>query len=79
MIDNQGKKQLKSISKQEEQLKKIKGKKKLIKKIEKGEKSRNIMLLEDNQNDIMMNFDMNLTSEEKNIIKKAATVERMIY
>ena len=37
------------------------------------------MLLEDNLNDILMNFDMNFTSEPKNILKKAATDERMIH
>ena len=50
------------------------GQKKISNKnIEKGETSRNIMLLEDNLNDILMNFDMNFTSEPKNILKKAAT------
>ena len=40
------------------------GQKKIFNKnIEKGETSRNIMLLEDNLNDILMNFDMNFTSE----------------
>ena len=37
------------------------------------------MLLEDNLNDILMNFDMNFTSEPYNILKKAATDERMIH
>ena len=56
------------------------GQKKIFNKnIEKGETSRNIMLLEDNLNDILMNFDMNFTSEPKNILKKAATDERMIH
>ena len=37
------------------------------------------MLLKDILNDIVMNFDMNFTNEGENILKKAASDERMIY
>ena len=60
---------MKAISKQEEQLKKSWVKKKYLIKTLKREK----------RQDILMNFDMNFTSEPKNILKKAATDERMIH
>ena len=61
--------------------KKSKVKKQLIKKIKKkrGGGVKNIMLLKDILNDIVMNFDMNFTNEGENILKKAASDERMIY
>ena len=60
--------------------KKSKVKKQLIKKIKKKRGGiKNIMLLKDILNDIVMNFDMNFTNEGENILKKAASDERMIY
>ena len=63
ITDKQEKKQLKAINKQEEQLRKIKDKKTTKEKIEKEKESREIVLLRDNLNDIVMNFDMNFSNE----------------
>ena len=35
-------------------------------------------MLKDDLNDILMNFDMNFTNQTKNILKKAASDERII-
>ena len=61
---------------------KIKGKKTTNKEDQKkrgGGGIKNIMLLKGILNDIVMNFDMNFTNEGENILKKAASDERMIY
>ena len=69
MIDKQGKEQLKAIRKQEEQLKTSKRKKKqLIKKIEKENKSKEIILLKGNLNEILMNFNINFTNKGEVIL-----------
>ena len=68
---------MKAISEQEKQLRKQRVKKE-FKKTWKGKKLRSIMLLRDNLNYILKNFDMNFTIKGKNILKKAATDEKMI-
>ena len=69
-IEKQGKKHLKAIKKQEKRLKKLKiyKKKQLTKKIEKEEKSGKIVLLEDNLNNTLMNFDKNFTDKGQDIL-----------
>ena len=64
------KKTMKTIEKHGtiEQLKSKNWKKRLIKKIEKEEKSRDIVLLKDNLNEILINFDMNFTNKGENIL-----------
>ena len=58
-----------AINKQKEHLKDIKKQKKeLIKKVEKEEQSGETVLLKDNLNVILMNFDMNFSDEGRNIL-----------
>ena len=79
VIKKQGKKNLESINKQEKQLKIVKNeKKKLIEKIEREEKSKKTVLLKDNLDNILMIYDMNISIEGKNILKKLADDERNI-
>ena len=57
-IKTQGKENMKAINKQEKQLKQIKNQKKqLIKKIDREEKSEKIILLRDNLNNNLLNYD----------------------
>ena len=46
--------------------------------MEKKEKPGKIVLLNDNENDVLMTFDMNVSDERKNMFKKLAKDERMI-
>ena len=82
-IEYQGERQsdmkyLEVINKQEKQLKNIKNKKRTNKNIEKEEKPKEKMLLKDNLNNILMNFDMNFTNETENIYRKLPNNKRMI-
>ena len=78
-IEKQGKKNLEAISKQEKQLKKsIIIKKELIKRVEKEEKSERMVVLRNNLDDILAPYDMNITVEREDILKKLANNERMI-
>ena len=70
---------MEGISKQEKQLKKINNKKKeLIKRVEKEEKSERIVSLRDNLDLILVRYDMNITAEGEDIVKKLANDERLI-
>ena len=78
-IKEQGRKNLEAINKQEKVLKNIKNQNKvLIEEIEKKEKSEKVVLLEDNLNDILLHYDMNISLKGKDILKKLASGEKMI-
>ena len=54
-------------------------KKELIKRAEKEEKSERILLLKDNSDNILLDYDeMNITAKGNDILKKLANDERMI-
>ena len=54
-------------------------KKELIKRAEKEEKSERILLLKDNSDNILLDYDeMNITAKGNDILKKFANDERMI-
>ena len=68
-----------TIKKQEKKLKKIKTqKKKLIEKLEREEKSEKIVLLKDNLDYILTAYDMNITTEGKDILRNVADDENGI-
>ena len=73
LIKKQGKKNLELINRQEKQLKEIKNQnKEPIKKLEREKKSEDIVLLKNNLDDSLMNYELNIGSDGKNILKKLA-------
>ena len=79
VIKEQGKKNLISIKGQNKQLKEIKSqKKKLIERTERENKSKNIVLLKDRLDDILVAYNINITTKGNDILKKVADDKRII-
>ena len=78
-IKEQEKKNLISIKKQGKQLKEIKNQKKqMIEKINREGKSKDIILLRDNLDNILLDYEFNIGPEGEDVLKKLADDERNI-